>query len=121
MADRVRQDWARLASLAEVEENKLAENAADRLWAEIERLRGALAEMEQSRDDWRTLAVALTSPHSGTCDELAPCQRCADRDELTELRAISSTARRMYASSDAGDHQDAAHASRTLRDLLGEA
>lgn len=50
MRDRVRDDWAVLASLAEVHEQdrppsrRVKTKAADRLWAEIERLRAQVAD-----------------------------------------------------------------------------
>ena len=48
-------------------------------------------------------------------DERAPTA------DVAALMAIAETARRMYAATDAGDRQDAAYASRTLRDLLAAA
>jgi hypothetical protein len=40
--------------------------------------------------------------HSGTCDEQAPCRRCADRAELEWLRAMERRARDMTKYSDGG-------------------
>jgi hypothetical protein len=67
---------------------------------EVERLRDEATAAEAGHDylgreydRLRIQVTALTGEHSGTCDDMAQCQRCADRDEVEHLQGIERRAR----------------------------
>ena len=76
--DKVRDDWANLASLAEVHEQDLPPSrrrmtkSADRLWVEIEHQRARIAELDDENLRLREQAGDMAEEIQRLRDELSP-------------------------------------------------